>query len=478
MMIKKSLIGLSAATIALIFTGCSVKINKLTKEEINQSVQKNMAELKKNDDPITGALSLDEAIVRATQNNRDHRIKVLEKEFRKQELLISEDGMLPALNAQGGITHRDNVLASRSKNIFTGEQSYDYSTSTDNTQKTAEARVSWNALDFGLSYVRAQEDADRVLIACEDQRKVEHQIQQDVREAYWKAVSAQNLLIQINPVVEKVRASIKESNELEATLTGNIMDSLSFRREMLDILISLQNLKRDLLTAKPRLAVLMGLTPDTQFTLSDEMSEENIQSYQCDIEKMEQIAFQKRPELMKSRYEARIAVQETKSVMYSMFPGISFDAGVNYSSNSYTYNNSWYDYGMRVNMNLFKVFGYKHLKERAKFGEEIAKEQQNAVGMAVLTQVHLAVIRYKEALEQWDATNQYYHVTNRISDITRASNVNNLSSKQQVARDELSKLIANVKRDMAYAEVQNSFGGIYESVGLQHNSKDIEKVMK
>lgn len=478
MEMKNSLIKLSIITSALVFSGCSIKVEKLTPEEIQTSVKNNMVLLKKNENPVVGAISLDEAISRATTNNREHRVKLLEEEFRKKELLISENAMLPSLNVSDGYTHRNNELASRSKNIFTGNQSYDYSTSTDKNLNTAEARISWNALDFGLAYVRAKQDADNILIAHEEQRKVDNQIQQDVREAYWKAVSAQNLLAQINPVVENVKKSINESRQLEESLTGNVMDSLNARREMLDILISLQNLKRDLLTAKPRLAVLMGLTPNTEFTLSDQISEDKIQVVNFNIEKMEELAFFKRPELMKGRYQERIALQETKAVMYSIFPGIAFDAGVNYTSNSYTYNSSWYDYGVRVNMNLFKVFGYKALKAKAQANELIVKEQQNALGMAVLTQVHLANIRYKEAFEQWDSTNQYYNVTNKVSAISKQANSNNIASKQQVARDELSKLIANVKRDMAYAELQNSLGAIYESLGLEHNSKELDKVIE
>jgi outer membrane protein TolC len=472
------MLGLSLSVATLIFmSGCSVTTQTLTKEEINESLRKDLAELNKIQQPILAPISLDEAIQRATKYNRDHQLKILETQFEKQQLAVAQHGMLPVLNAQGTLTNRSNVLASKSRDVTTDTQNLNYSTSTDDTLRTADARFSWNALDFGLSYVRAKQQSDKYLIAQERERKIAYQIEQDVREAYWKAVSAQNLLSQIDPVISEVHKSIAESKKLEEFQIGNMMDSLSYRREMLDILVSLQNLKKELTSAKPRLAVLMGLTPNAKFELSEQIDEKAINNINVDLEKMEEMAFANRPELMESRYQHRISLEETKATMLSVLPGISFDAGVNYTSNSYTYNNSWFDYGIRINMNLFKVFTYGDLNDRAKMGIKVAHEQHMAISMAVLTQVHLATIRYLESAEGWESANQYYNVTRKISDITEKASANQIGSKQQVAREKLSKLIANVKRDMAFAELQNSHGNLYFTMGLPYKSPEIEKVI-
>lgn len=471
-------LGISLAAAAVIgMSGCSVATQKLTQQEVNESLKKDLQELKVIQQPVLAPISLDEAIERATKYNRDHKLKTLEAQFEQQQLAVAQHGMWPSLNAQGGLTNRSNVLGSKSMDITTNTQNLNYSTSTDDTLRTAEARVSWNALDFGLSYVRAKQQADKYLIAQERERKVAYQIEQDVREAYWKAVSAQNLLAQIDPVIADVRKSVNESKQLEEAQLGNMMDSLSNRREMLDILVSLQNLKKELTSAKPRLAVLMGLTPNAKFELSDKIDESAIKNINLNIEKMEEMAFSNRPELMESRYQHRISLQETKAVMLSMLPGVSFDAGASYTSNSYTYNNSWFDYGVRINMNLFKVFQYGDLDKRAEMGINVAQEQHMALGMAVLTQVHLATIRYQESADGWDSANQYYNVTSTISDITEKANANMIESKQKVAREKLAKLIANVKRDMAFAELQNSYGNLYFTMGIPHNSVEMEKVI-
>jgi outer membrane protein TolC len=450
-------------------SGCSVKSQKLTLPEVAEKSKQDLLLLKKAPEAIEKPISIDEAITRAIKYNKDYKVKALESEFESKQLDISNSAMWPSLNASGGITKRNNELGSSSRSLITGSQSLEESTSTDKELRTSDVKISWNALDFGLSYIRAKQQADKYLIAQERSRKISNQIQQEVRESYWKAVSAQNLLDQIDPVIADVQKSLNESKQLEQAKLGNMMETLTYRRELLDVLLSLQSLKKDLLTAKPKLAVLMGMAPGTTFELSDKIDGSMITKLQVNMENLEKRAFENRPELMESRYQSRISLSETKASMLSFLPGVSFDAGYSYSSNSYTTNNSWLDYGVHVNMNLFKVFSVGDMIDRSKVGEEIAAQQQLAVGMAVLTQVYLADIRYNEAMEGWKSADEYYDVTKKISDITDKQNVNSIGSKQHVARERLSQLLANVKRDMAFAEVQNSYGNLFVSVGLEQN---------
>ena len=46
-----------------------------------------------------------------------------------------------------------------------------YTTSSERRQRTGDYGFTWNALDFGLSYVRAGQQADRYLINKELERK-------------------------------------------------------------------------------------------------------------------------------------------------------------------------------------------------------------------------------------------------------------------------------------------------------------------
>ena len=61
--------------------------------------------------------------------------------------------------------------------------------SQDKTLRSGDLALSWNILDFGLSYVRARQAADQVLIAREIQRRTTHGLLEDVRSEFWRAAS-------------------------------------------------------------------------------------------------------------------------------------------------------------------------------------------------------------------------------------------------------------------------------------------------
>jgi predicted DNA-binding helix-hairpin-helix protein len=90
-------------------------------------------------------------------------------------------------------------------------------------------------LDFGLSYVRAQQGSDRYLIAKERERKAVHNLMQDVRTAYWRAVSAQRLLDRVEPLASRVSIAIENSRQIELEQLENPLEALQFQRDLLDI---------------------------------------------------------------------------------------------------------------------------------------------------------------------------------------------------------------------------------------------------
>ena len=59
---------------------------------------------------------------------------------------------------------RNNVEGSSSRSVFTGQQTLEPSTSTDRDRLVADLTLSWNLLDFGVSYFNARQQADRILV--------------------------------------------------------------------------------------------------------------------------------------------------------------------------------------------------------------------------------------------------------------------------------------------------------------------------
>ena len=99
----------------------------------------------------------------------------MEAALSQRQYDLAKANILPALTVSAGYSARDKYAASAST-TFTNDEpdalpaSPAYSVSQDKNRSTASATFTWNILDFGLSYVRAGQSADRRMIAIERQR--------------------------------------------------------------------------------------------------------------------------------------------------------------------------------------------------------------------------------------------------------------------------------------------------------------------
>ena len=195
-----------AALAGYVATGCAIQPQELTPAETSKLANTALAGLSAGQQPVTGAIDIHEAVARALKFNLDHQVELADMAVRDRELELAHYSLLPNLVANSGYTGRDNFNASNSRNILTGAESLATSTSQDRQQRIADATFSWNILDFGLSYVRARQSADKVLVQNELRRKVALRIVEDTRAAYWRALSAQRLLKRLHGVEQQARS--------------------------------------------------------------------------------------------------------------------------------------------------------------------------------------------------------------------------------------------------------------------------------
>ena len=162
---------------SFILAGCSVKPEAISKDDVKQMVKGDLSILSEVIQPVTKPISLEEAIQRGLDHNLQKRVKVLETALSQQQLDLVYYDMLPSLTASAGLSERNNYAASASTSFVNGEpqplgSNPSYSVSQEKERTTADLTFSWNILDFGLSYVRAEQQADKFLIAQEKQKKV------------------------------------------------------------------------------------------------------------------------------------------------------------------------------------------------------------------------------------------------------------------------------------------------------------------
>lgn len=455
----------SISLLALAVTGCAVTSQPIDRSVSEQRARQDLAIMFKDQEPLSGPLTLHEAMARAVKYNLEARLKVMEEAMAQRQVDLATFDMLPRMALSAGYAGRNNISASSSQSIETGTQSLEPSTSQDRDRGVADLTMVWNVLDFGVSYVSAKQQGDQRLIVQERRRKVMHTIIQDVRSAYWRAVAADRLLTQIDSLMARVSQARENSQRLSEQRIGDPIQALGYQRALIEATRQLEEQRRALSLAKTELATLINLPLGTQVELAPEDGYQ-VPELKVDLDTLEQEALASRPELREQDYQARISAAETRKAMLRLLPGLEFSAGGHYDSNSFLVNQSWADYGVKVTWNLFNVLSAPAAIDVAKAGQEVADARRQAMSMAVLAQLHVANANFHEAQRQFQTSQQLAGLDGQIVEQLRNRYQAQGIGELELIQGELNTLQADLRRDLAYAELRNSYGQLFASVGL------------
>jgi outer membrane protein TolC len=119
-----------------------------------------------------------------------------------------------------------------------------------------------------------------------------------------------------------------------------------------------------------------------------------------------------------------------------------------------------------VSWNLLDVFKVNAEQRLAKTRDILAEEQRLATSMAVLTQVHLAKVRFDQARDSYKLAARYLDVAQRIRQQSEDSTNSKRTSELDLIRESLNTVLAELRRDVAYADLQNSYGQIFVTMGM------------
>jgi outer membrane protein TolC len=457
---------LIAAAVSLALAGCaSVTPKPLQTSEVTQRVQADQMTLYADQEPINGPITFNDALARALKYNLDYRLKQMESALAYGLQDVSRYDMLPKMLVSAGYVWRNNDSGGTSVSIETGDVSLIPSSSVERNRALASATFSWNLLDFGMSYFRARQQANQYLVAEERRRRVMQSLLSDLRNSYWRALGAQRLSRQADALIARVYQALAKSREAEAQGLLPPVQALAYQRALLDSLAQLNTRRQDLEVAKRELAALMTIPPGTQFTLADE-KEPQLPGVPNNLRQLEDIALEARPELREEDYRKRISADEARRQITALLPGISFDVGPQYDSNKYLYNNSWIEGGVRVSLDLFRLAAMPAVMSANKAQENTDDARRLALSMAILTQVRVAVERYRMSLVDLDLASEGARVDARMAKFAQASLTSRTDSELEAIRTETRSLLAEFQRYAAYATAQAAFGRIYNSVGL------------
>jgi len=466
---RRTIIFCSSILLCLIVvSGCAIKPTPFTGPEATDMARDLQGRVHVQQEQFPQVLTLDEAIARTMKYNLEHRVKMYEANLRQRQYDLSLYDMLPDITAKGQAEHRSNDDASRSKNLSTGVTSNDYTTSEDRTKRTGSISLSWNILDLGINYYTLHQQANRYLMAKEQQRKVVQDIVSETRGMFLKVLVAQQLKDDVDKTLLQAEEALAKARQIETERLRPLEQVLVYQRGLIQTIKQLEELQRDLALAKVQLAALMNMPANRLPRLVAPSWYGTIITLHAHPSMLEEYAFAHRPEIIQWGYQKRITALEAKKAIFDLVPGIGLNLSSDYSSNSYDLHSAWQQASANVAYNLMNIVKWPAKKKMFEVQEHVEDAQGLAVGMAVLTQVHLAWQQHLFSAQNHARAQQLAEVDERL----KALSTLQVQQRQGIMLDSIQKsaaaIVGRLNREQALINHYEAMGNVYNTIGVDY----------
>ncbi|MDM0075603.1 TolC family protein [Variovorax sp. J2P1-59] len=460
---------------ALLLSACSsLEPKPYTQDDLRKRVSEDKVRMYADQEPVTIPITFYEAAARALKYNLDYRLKLMEGALASNLRDVASYEMLPRLVASAGYVGRNNDSGGTSIGIEDRQVSLRASTSEQRDRDLYGLGLSWSLLDFGMAYYRTQQKSDQILMANERRRKVAQNVLQDVRNAYWRALGAQRLLPEVDGLLARTHKALAAAREAEAKGLLPRQDILAYQRALLDSVYLLTVRRQDLEFAQAELAALMSLPPGSKMLLAD-TPEPPMPELTKDIDRLEQLSLESRPEIMEEWYRARVDDYDIQIAKAQLWPNITLNFGHQYDSNIFLYNNSWNAGAATISFNLLKLLQLPSLNATQQSQTQTAEARRVALSMAVLTQVRVGYLRYQLARQEVDFADESLRVDRRLLDYAQSARTASVGTELELIRAEGRLLLSRYQREAAYSSAQAAQGRLYNSVGFDVLPEALEK---
>ncbi|WP_440682688.1 TolC family protein [Cysteiniphilum halobium] len=452
---------------ALIMTGCSITPKAVDHETQLNNTYKGLHEALKSQQPINHRITLSEAIARTLKYNLDHKVQQAQLMLESGNLKAAYMEMLPALNAGVDYSFRNNDLIQNLVNsngqVVSGEQSF-----TPREVINQSYGLQWSLLDLGLSYTRAQQQANRVMIAEEERRKITQQLIQEVVSAYWKAWTAQTMISEVTHFKEKAELALKRSKEAASKKANTPQIELDYQQVLIKAIRKINQLNAQIADAKANLARLMNASPDSKFELTNPGTNlAELPNINPQFEKMDTLALIYRPELRQASYQAEIAKKGIQAAIINMLPGVDFTFGYNATNNEFMRNQYWWGGNIGASLNLIQtVLTGPYAISLANQTHSFEQLKQIATTITVLTQVRIAYTNYLLWQEDAHYAVQEAKVSMSLFEHAEKLEKANQGNEQITIRRGIEAISAQFDKDVTLARAHEALSKLYQSIGL------------
>jgi hypothetical protein len=454
-------------TALLVCGGCAITSDPLSNSEISEFAAQAANSPRAAEELPNSALDLPEALARAVTYNADIKVQEHAAALADARVRAQNASLLPSIVAESALYGRSKPGLSHSS------LSPVYATSADLKTISSDLTLSWNILDFGLSYFRSLQAGDKAAREKEELRRVVGRVIEETRAVYWRAVAFQNLNNRLSVLDAEVQGMLRVSSQAGRDDRLDPLLSLSYDRDMLNMLRELNLLLTSLAGAPQQLKQLIGVPQDFDLRLRPSSASEKSTIALGDVQADVTRALENRYELRQMMYDARITDNEVYTTILQLLPGISLSRGLSHDTTSYLLHSNWLTWGTKVAWNLINLVHLPRDLDVVEMQKNLNRQQALAVAVSIAMQVHMSRARIATFSRTAGDANTFAIVQRKLLHQVRASAKVGKVAPQLLTKERLATLLSDIRANLAHADLQSAIGTYRTSMG-QDNLAEVD----
>lgn len=463
-MCRHSYILIAASTVLIAFMGC--RSSEDYKNERAEFALKHLEQAKLKQLPRNKVFSLPECIKIALEQNLNLKVNQLEAAVARESRTAEMLGMLPDLTISNNLTSRTNEPGSSSKKLDPTGLTYGASTSADQTINEFNIDLALSVIDFGLAYFNTMQANDKVILRDQQTERAGQNLTLNVVKTYYQVAASQRAIKITKTLLERCRNRAQLLEELGHSKQISPFRMFDEHKRFIDLEKRLTGYIRTYESECIELRALLGYLPNTEIKVDDSTLDVEPKFYMPETDDMEQIALLQRPELFETDIQRHIAIVEGRKTILMMFPNVRIFVDFTNSNNSFLYNSSWWELGVRAAYNLLKlpqqIAKYRSIDKQI----DAAEQQTYALAIGVISQVRIAETGLLTAKERMDINKRVYKTYTENRNYAKANMQDTGAMSQleldrielETAETEINYLISLGECYVAYYRIMNTMG--------------------
>lgn len=222
--------------------------------------------------------------------------------------------------------------------------------------------------------------------------------------------------------------------------------------------------------AKLRLGQLMGLPVGAEFVIITYI-DTDLQNA-VNIDELEQIALNRRPELFQEDLQESITHDEAKATILQMLPSPQLFINPQADDNKFLYYDTWLTAGLNVSWNLLdipnKIFSAKANYKRMDF----IRKKRMALAVAIITQLRIAGIEYDYAINRYNSLHDLAEDSKEMIVTAEKAMKAGKAKKSAIITKKIGALSDYAASMEAYSRVMVAKARIYNTAGLDKTEEE------